>query len=317
MSNNNIIIENDDCFNYLQKMIDNYEQVDCIIIDPPYCNIVKNEWDRQWRSIKDYQEWLDKLGYLLSQVLKKNGSFYIFGDDNNVAYVQVVLDKYFSIVNNMVWHKLNGYPNIVKHNMRSYAPMTERILFYEHHNQLKELIDFMIEEQNTYISKNNMTKNAFYRLVNSVCIKDNGEPTRAMAERFFDHTEWRKPRQRYYEAMQGLGLFSSLDYKQFEDWFNQLRRCWSGGDIDILQYNKVPYVSKDKVAQKPVELIRRLIENSTRVGDTVLDCFLGSGTTAVACQQLNRRCIGVELNKENYENSLKRLQTLTTADFII
>ena len=42
-------------------------------------------------------------------------------------------------------------------------------------------------------------------------------------------------------------------------------------------------------------------------GDLVLDPFSGSGTTALACKNLNRNFIGSELNKEHYLNSLERL----------
>ena len=51
--------------------------------------------------------------------------------------------------------------------------------------------------------------------------------------------------------------------------------------------------------QKPVELIGKFILDSTNEGDTVLDTFAGSGTTGVACVNLNRRFIGMELD-DNY-----------------
>lgn len=49
---------------------------------------------------------------------------------------------------------------------------------------------------------------------------------------------------------------------------------------------------------KPIELIRRLIKNSSDPGDLVLDCFMGSGTTAVAAKNTGRRFVGCELNPE-------------------
>jgi len=58
---------------------------------------------------------------------------------------------------------------------------------------------------------------------------------------------------------------------------------------------------------KPISLIRRFIENSSDPGDLILDGFMGSGTTAVASQQLNRKFIGFEINKEYIEISKKRL----------
>tara|TARA_R110000744_G_C19135175_1_gene537517 strand:- start:53 stop:727 length:675 start_codon:yes stop_codon:yes gene_type:complete len=56
--------------------------------------------------------------------------------------------------------------------------------------------------------------------------------------------------------------------------------------------------------QKPVELMQYYIENSSEVGDTVLDPFMGSGTTGVATKNLNRKFIGIELD-EMYFNIAK------------
>ena len=53
--------------------------------------------------------------------------------------------------------------------------------------------------------------------------------------------------------------------------------------------------------QKPIYVMKWLIERLTNEGDVVLDPFMGSGTTGVACKNLNRKFIGVELD-ENYYN---------------
>jgi DNA modification methylase len=50
--------------------------------------------------------------------------------------------------------------------------------------------------------------------------------------------------------------------------------------------------------QKPVAIIERIIESSTLKNDLVLDPFLGSGTTAVACKELGRNYIGIEISPE-------------------
>jgi DNA modification methylase len=58
---------------------------------------------------------------------------------------------------------------------------------------------------------------------------------------------------------------------------------------------------------KPLEIIKTLIENSSKKGDVVLDTFLGSGTTCVAAKELNRQYIGFELNPHFYKIALERL----------
>lgn len=76
-------------------------------------------------------------------------------------------------------------------------------------------------------------------------------------------------------------------------------------------YHPRPTCSRLHPTQKPVGLLRKIIPNSTKVGDFVYDPFLGSGSTAVACEHLGRKCIGIELDEAYVEASLKRLEKLT------
>lgn len=59
---------------------------------------------------------------------------------------------------------------------------------------------------------------------------------------------------------------------------------------------------------KPLSLIRKMVRNSSKENDTVLDCFLGSGTTAIACILENRNYIGFEKNKEYFKICQKRIE---------
>ena len=62
--------------------------------------------------------------------------------------------------------------------------------------------------------------------------------------------------------------------------------------------------------QKPEKLLKRLIEMASNKDDIVLDCFMGSSTTLVACQQGGRRWIGCDINKGAIQVSSKRIQNL-------
>jgi DNA modification methylase len=61
--------------------------------------------------------------------------------------------------------------------------------------------------------------------------------------------------------------------------------------------------------QKPVALMEYLIKTYTNEGETVLDFTMGSGTTGVACKNLNRNFIGIELDKEYFEIAKERIET--------
>ena len=61
-------------------------------------------------------------------------------------------------------------------------------------------------------------------------------------------------------------------------------------------------------SQKPIGLMRTLIENSTDTDGIVLDPFMGSGTTALAAKQSGRHFIGFELNRDYYDIALRRIK---------
>lgn len=65
---------------------------------------------------------------------------------------------------------------------------------------------------------------------------------------------------------------------------------------------------------KPLKFVKNHILNATKENDLVLDCFMGSGTTAVACKELGRHYIGFELNLEYYKIAVDRVNGLTVQD---
>ena len=63
--------------------------------------------------------------------------------------------------------------------------------------------------------------------------------------------------------------------------------------------------------EKPEELMKFYVENSSNVGDTVLDIFMGSCSTGVACVNTNRRFIGVEMEEKYFDIGVNRMQEST------
>lgn len=81
--------------------------------------------------------------------------------------------------------------------------------------------------------------------------------------------------------------------------FNQNAKLWEFAPQDLERFHKT---------QKPVELIAKQIELYSKPGDLILDCFSGSGTTAIAAHRLGRRFICVELNPYYWRKSVERLE---------
>lgn len=72
---------------------------------------------------------------------------------------------------------------------------------------------------------------------------------------------------------------------------------------NILRFAPMSHSAKTHRFQKPQELLRALIETSTYVGETVCDCFAGSGSTLQAAKVLKRNAIGFEINENNYRKA--------------
>lgn len=73
----------------------------------------------------------------------------------------------------------------------------------------------------------------------------------------------------------------------------QMRSVWS---IPLTPKNEKLFGKHP--TQKPIELVKRLVAAATKEGDTVLDPFMGSGTTGVVCKRLNRKFIGIDFDKK-------------------
>lgn len=85
-----------------------------------------------------------------------------------------------------------------------------------------------------------------------------------------------------------------------EDWWSDIP---SGGQMSSNEILGFP-------TQKPEKLLKRIIKCASKSDDLVLDCFVGSGTTAAVAQKLGRRWIAADINKGAVQTSSKRLQSI-------
>ena len=213
-------------------MSENNISVDCIIADIPY-NIKQAEWDNNFN--------LEVLLPHLYAILKDGGNIIIFNGWSNVVETKLLMDKYFTIRNWIIYDRIKGRG--AKTNLVS---TREDILWY---------------------SKGENTPYTFNRVMSNIpkktggLGKKNGEENRALSN------------------------------------------VWS--DISPI----VPW-SPERVkhpTQKPVQLMERCIKLWSNEGDTVLDFTMGSGSTGVACKNLNRSFIGVEIDEKYYNIAKKRI----------
>ena len=102
----------------------------------------------------------------------------------------------------------------------------------------------------------------------------------------------------WYKAQQGLTMSDcEIIYTSFD----------VPTRIFILHRTHLWQENPQHPTQKPIELFKYLVANFSKESDTILDPFLGSGTTLVAAKQLNRNAVGIEISPEYCEIARQRL----------
>ena len=112
-----------------------------------------------------------------------------------------------------------------------------------------------------------------------------------------------------------MPLFNNkyLTDKEYCLYFRKGGYCNPNSYIDAKTVYYQPINIKDKrlwkhPTIKPLNIIETIIKNSSKENDVILDCFMGSGTTGVACKNLNRNFIGFELDKHYFEIAKQRIE---------
>ena len=120
----------------------------------------------------------------------------------------------------------------------------------------------------------------------------------------------------YYPQMEQGKAYTQKSGKQKQDYGNSSVRTPIEQVITENKGERYPSsiqkfaLDKDKLhpTQKPIALIEYLVKTYTKEDQVVLDCSMGSGTTGVACSNLKRNFIGIELNEEYYNIAKERIE---------
>ena len=95
-------------------------------------------------------------------------------------------------------------------------------------------------------------------------------------------------------------------------WSTNGSHSWFGPNNEDTIWNiKRPSRSLEHPTMKPIELINRAIKNSSKSEDIIMDVFLGSGSTLIACEKTNRNCYGLELDPKYCDVIIKRWEDFT------
>lgn len=99
-----------------------------------------------------------------------------------------------------------------------------------------------------------------------------------------------------------------MSKEELVDW---IRQYFENRDSGTMLYANKPVKDDLHPTMKPLKLIGTLIINSSQENDTVLDLFGGSGSTLIACEQLNRSCLMMEYDPKFVDVIIERWETMT------
>lgn len=143
---------------------------------------------------------------------------------------------------------------------------------------------------------------------NPMCAKKRIMPIHENISIFYDQFGTYNPQMRM--GFENYSSFQSSDKKTGEIYNSKSvhRNCSDGSRYPISVVNYPNIRGGLHPTQKPLKLIEWLVQTYTNEGEIVLDPFLGSGTTGLACKKLNRKFIGIEKDFDYWKASCKRLE---------
>jgi len=266
-----------DSFELIKDIPDN--SIDLIITSPPYADIVNYGKNISIQKPQDYCDWLLPLFNEIQRVLKPSGSFILNINDtckggyrNPFIYELIYRSQKetkLKFYDTYIWHKMNGIPNGSPKRFRN---TTEFIFhFVKDQKHLKFYMDRVMKEPAQATSD---------RAKYDWSVKNHGEVIDG--QRVKDKTI-------DYGSMISNGVRPD----------NVVRFHTAGHARDNTIKHPAPFYK---------DLPAHYIKFLTDEGDVVLDVFSGIGTTGVACKELNRDYIGMELNEKYAEFSIKRIE---------
>ncbi|MBE9234709.1 site-specific DNA-methyltransferase [Anabaena aphanizomenioides LEGE 00250] len=272
-----------DCIKKLEELPD--KSIDLVILDPPYWKVIQEKWDYQWRTEEDYVAWCLQWLNQISRIIKLSGSLYLFGYLRNLFYLydhliqlgfdfrqQIIIDKGIKAIGGRATKGYKMFPNV-----------TESLLFFTYNSH--PFVKKLLKDRQKQLGLTALEINQ------KLGVKVNGGGMWSLYTG--NNILAQIPTKEMWEKLQVILEFE-YPYEDIAPVFNiemGITDVWR--DIDF--YKEERY----HPTQKPVNLIERIIKASSNEEMVILDPFMGSGSTALACLNLNRHYIGIE-REEKY-----------------
>jgi len=289
--------------------------IDLIIADPPYFEI-KGDFDFVWNSFDEYLQDVERWAIECKRVIKDNGTLLWYGDDKRIAYAQIVFDKHFNLVNNLVWHKGENFMGLNKSDgLRSFAPCTERVLMYSNEVNQTGLERIKLDVENFKTLRNHFQElQNFIGITKQKLIEKIGQRIDHCFR--YNSTQWDLPTlETYNDLIEKFKINKWQSFREYEDLrreYEDLRRPFDNflQLSEVLKFhNESSLNTKYKhPTRKPEKLTRAFILTCTNPGATILVPFAGSGTECAIAKREGRDFIGFEIDSKYHEVAMQRIE---------
>jgi DNA modification methylase len=269
-------------------------------------------------GLDSYLRWFYETIVLLHELLAENGSIYVHLDYNIVHYAKVVLDEVLGedhFHSQIVWKRADSH-----NDAHTYGAVHDTIIFYakgEEPTFAPQYVPLSQKTVDTWYRHIEQETGRRYNLGNLVSPHPRPNLTYEYNGIKPPPFGWRVSRQRMEEYdRKGLLVVvgktqRTLKVKQYldESRGRQVTDWWD----DISQLRGYATSQEERTGydtQKPEALLERIIRTSSKENDLVLDCFVGSGTTAAVAEKLGRRWIACDLGRFAIHTTRKRLLSI-------
>jgi site-specific DNA-methyltransferase (adenine-specific) len=281
--------------------------VDLILTDLPYGTVGESMEDNTGKYKRINQSKWDnvidttKIMEVANRILRKNGKMLLFAQQPFTTELinNVIPNLPFSYT--IFWDKLH-FANCLGANKAMVNYMEECLLFSKTHDLQKShtLIDYFMSELEltglNQIEINNLLGNK-------------------MGGHYFTNGfQFCTPTEKNYKKLQTTGYFQK-DYSEikaidegFKKRYASTFNLWEGNKYksNILKYKKD--YNGYHPTQKPILLLEDLIKTFSNENNLIVDLTMGSGSTGVACKNLNRKFIGIEMDDKYFEIAKNRIE---------
>jgi len=266
-------------------------------------------------GIASYIKYMYERLLLMRELLAENGSIYVHLDWHVGHYVKVMMDEIFgyeNFRNEIIFKRTPGH-----HLAAGLDVMTDSILFYTKSNnyvynqQYQKLTEKELDEKFPYIEKETGRRFTHQKLEQASNVYSKNEIRIIQGKKLKTNLGWRWTQETIDERLSKNPYLiywtkkRKPRYKTYADEYEgrKIGNLWD--DITLISSNSQEALGY--ATQKPEDLIRRIILQSSNEGDIVADFFCGSGTTLAVSEKLGRRWIGSDLSKFAIQITRKRL----------